>query len=79
MAQVAIAWALSKDEVSAPIVGTTNLKNLEDILGTLIGSPGHVQLAKLPTVCAGGVHIKLTEEEIKGLEEPYLPLPITGH
>ena len=33
MAQVAIAWSLSKDEVTAPIVGTTSLKNLEDIAG----------------------------------------------
>ena len=34
MAQVALAWILSKDGVSAPIVGTTNLDNLKDILGT---------------------------------------------
>lgn len=32
MAQVAIAWTLSKPGVSAPIVGTTSLANLEDIL-----------------------------------------------
>jgi len=32
MAQVGIAWILSKDGVSAPIVGTTSLKNLEDII-----------------------------------------------
>ncbi|KAI0083597.1 aryl-alcohol dehydrogenase [Irpex rosettiformis] len=35
MAQVALAWILSKDGVSAPIVGTTNLDNLKDILGGL--------------------------------------------
>lgn len=33
MAQVATAWVLSKEGVTAPIIGTTNLKNLEDILG----------------------------------------------
>lgn len=33
MAQVALAWCLSKDPVSAPIVGTTNLSNLEDLIG----------------------------------------------
>ncbi|KAG8742574.1 hypothetical protein FRC10_001239 [Ceratobasidium sp. 414] len=59
MAQVSIAWMLSKDVVSAPIVGTTNLKNLEDI--------------------AGAVHVKLTEEEIKELEEPYKPQGIIGY
>ena len=33
MAQIALAWTLSKDFVSAPIVGTTSLKNLEDLIG----------------------------------------------
>jgi len=32
MAQVAIAWALSKPGVTAPIVGTTSLDNLKDII-----------------------------------------------
>ncbi|KAG9126474.1 hypothetical protein FRC07_003290 [Ceratobasidium sp. 392] len=59
MAQVSIAWILSKEVVSAPIVGTTTLKNLEDI--------------------AGAVHVKLTEEEIKQLEEPYKPQGIIGY
>ncbi|KAF9485933.1 aryl-alcohol dehydrogenase [Pholiota conissans] len=59
MAQVGIAWVLSKDGVSAPIVGTTSLKNLEDIIA--------------------GVHVKLTEEEIKYLDAPYKPTSIIGH
>lgn len=33
MAQVAIAWTLSKPGVTAPIVGTTSLENLKDIIG----------------------------------------------
>jgi len=32
MAQVSIAWILSKDGVTAPIVGTTSLDNLKDII-----------------------------------------------
>ncbi|KAJ8593201.1 Aldo/keto reductase [Rhizopogon salebrosus TDB-379] len=32
MAQIAIAWILTKDGVSAPIVGTTSLENLTDII-----------------------------------------------
>lgn len=32
MAQVAIAWSLSKEHVTAPIIGTTNLKNLQDCI-----------------------------------------------
>ncbi|CAE7218285.1 unnamed protein product [Rhizoctonia solani] len=59
MAQISVAWMLSKDPVAAPIVGTTSIKNLEDILG--------------------GGHLKLTEEEIKSLEEPYQPQSIIGH
>ncbi|QRV76351.1 aldo/keto reductase family protein [Ceratobasidium sp. AG-Ba] len=59
MAQVSIAWILSKEYVTAPIVGTTSLKNLEDIIGS--------------------IDVKLTEEEIKKLEEPYVPQPIVGH
>ncbi|KAH9947594.1 aryl-alcohol dehydrogenase [Amylocystis lapponica] len=59
MAQVAIAWQLSKDVVAAPIIGTTSLKNLKDIIE--------------------GVHVTLSEEEIKHLEEPYLPMRIIGH
>lgn len=33
MAQVAVAWSLAKDQVTAPIVGTTKLDNLKEILG----------------------------------------------
>ena len=59
MAQIGIAWLLSKDAVTAPIVGTTSLKNLEDIIA--------------------GVDVKLTEEEIKYLEQPYQPRSTMGH
>ena len=40
MAQVAMAWVLSKPHVTAPIVGTTSLANLEDILGQYFTSCG---------------------------------------
>lgn len=59
MAQVAIAWSLSKEEVSAPIVGTTSIENLEEIIAA--------------------VHIKLTDEDIKFLEEPYKAQGVIGH
>ena len=38
MAQVATAWCLAKDGVTAPIVGTTKLDNLVEILGEYIVS-----------------------------------------
>jgi len=59
MAQIGIAWLLSKEGVTAPIVGTTSLKNLEDIIA--------------------GVDVKLTEDEIKYLEEAYQPRSAFGH
>ncbi|KAJ7202234.1 aldo/keto reductase [Mycena rebaudengoi] len=59
MAQVSVAWVLSKKTVSAPIVGTSSLENLRDIVGV--------------------IDVKLTEEEIKLLEEPYRPMAIFGH
>ncbi|KAG8977475.1 hypothetical protein FRB90_008783 [Tulasnella sp. 427] len=40
MAQVAIAWTLQKDGVTAPIVGTTSLENLKDIIAGV-----HVKLS----------------------------------
>lgn len=57
MAQIATAWSLTK--VTAPIVGVTSLKNLEDLVAA--------------------VHIQLSEEDIKSLEEPYGPQVIFGH
>ncbi|KAI0055139.1 Aldo/keto reductase [Artomyces pyxidatus] len=59
MAQISLAWVMAKDVVSAPIVGTTSLDKLKDLLGAL--------------------QVKLTEEDIKYLEEPYKPTAIIGH
>ena len=57
MAQVALGWVMAKSD--APIVGTTSLKNLEDLISA--------------------VNVKLSDEDIKALEEPYLPRGIFGH
>ncbi|KAG9048302.1 hypothetical protein FS837_000301 [Tulasnella sp. UAMH 9824] len=59
MAQVALAWSLSKPFVTAPIVGTTSTEKLKDLIA--------------------GVHVKLTEEEVKSIDELYKPRAITGH
>jgi len=59
MAQISLAWVMHRDGVTAPIIGTTSLKNLEDLIAS--------------------VHIKLTDEEIKYLEESYVPMAVTGH
>lgn len=33
MAQVALAWSLANDFITAPIVGTTSLENMKELLG----------------------------------------------
>lgn len=33
MAQIALAWVMNKDPVAAPIIGTTSLQNLLDLVG----------------------------------------------
>jgi aryl-alcohol dehydrogenase-like predicted oxidoreductase len=57
MAQVSLAWMLSKPAITSPIVGATKPHHLED--------------------AAAAVSLKLTADEIKAVEEPYLPHPVT--
>lgn len=52
-AQVALAWLLQKEEVTAPIIGATKLGHLEDAVEAL--------------------SVRLTDEEIRSLEELYVP------
>ena len=58
MAQVALAWLLTKPAIASPIVGATKLHHLEDAVAA--------------------VGLKLTAEEVKALEEPYVPHPVLG-
>jgi len=58
MAQVALAWMLSKPFVTSPIIGATKPKHLED--------------------AAAATDLKLSEEEIKTLEQFYVPHAVAG-
>jgi 1-deoxyxylulose-5-phosphate synthase len=58
-ARIALAWLLHKPAVTAPIVGASKPRHIEDALGAL--------------------SIKLTVEELKTLEEPYVPHAVAGH
>jgi aryl-alcohol dehydrogenase-like predicted oxidoreductase len=58
MAQVALAWMLSKPVVTSPIVGATRPHHLEDAVAALA--------------------ITLTPEEIKFMEEAYVPHTVIG-
>jgi aryl-alcohol dehydrogenase-like predicted oxidoreductase len=59
MAQVALAWLLSRPAITAPIIGASKAHHVDDAIAA--------------------VDIRLTEDEIAGLEEPYHPHPIRGH
>ncbi|KAI9470764.1 MAG: NADP-dependent oxidoreductase domain-containing protein [Benjaminiella poitrasii] len=52
-AQIALAWMLTKECCTAPIIGVGTEENLYDVIGSL--------------------DVKLSEEDIKFLEEPYIP------
>ena len=58
MAQVSLAWMLSKPLVASPVIGCTKISQLEDICGSL--------------------KVKLSEEDIKYLEELYVPHDTVG-
>jgi 1-deoxyxylulose-5-phosphate synthase len=58
MAQVALAWILSRRAVTAPIVGATKPGQLEDAVASL--------------------SLKLEPDELRLLEEPYVPHGIAG-
>ena len=58
-AQIALAWMFSKDYVSSLIIGTTEVKHVEQAVEAL--------------------DIKLSNDEIKSIEEPYKPHTIIGH
>ncbi|MDP9050632.1 MAG: aldo/keto reductase [Acidobacteriota bacterium] len=58
MAQVALAWLLTKPAITSPIVGATKLHHLEDAVAA--------------------VGLKLTSDEVKSLEEPYVPHAVQG-
>ena len=58
MAQVSLAWVLSKPLVASPVIGCTKVSQLEDL--------------------CKAVKIKLSEEDIKYLEELYKPHELVG-
>ena len=57
--QVALAWVLSKPGVTAPIVSTTKVEQLDQLVA--------------------GMAVTLSPEEVRALEEPYVPHTIIGH
>jgi hypothetical protein len=59
MAQIALAWLLHKEWVTAPIVGTSSVEHLEDAVEAL--------------------EIDLSGSDMEYLEEPYEPVPVSGH
>jgi aryl-alcohol dehydrogenase-like predicted oxidoreductase len=68
MAQVALAWCMSKNQVTAPVVGTTNLRNLEELFGEQIAQMLRPRDMLMLFDLKAPTDIKLTEEEIKHLD-----------
>ena len=67
--------------VSAPIVGTTSLENLYDLLGMIIiyiKNPPFWLVSNF-FFSIGAVDVKLTEEEKEELEAPYIAQAAFGH
>jgi len=75
MAQIAVVWSLKR--VTAPIVGATKLRYLKEMIGELGVIHGPYLGVMITSVEA--LNIELREEEIKYVEEPYLPNAILGH
>jgi aryl-alcohol dehydrogenase-like predicted oxidoreductase len=59
MSHVAFAWSVSKPFVTAPIIGTTKIEQLKDMIEA--------------------VHVELTEEEVKAIDDLYEPTKVMGH
>jgi aryl-alcohol dehydrogenase-like predicted oxidoreductase len=59
MAQIALAWVLEQDVVTAPIVGVSSVEHLEDAVEAL--------------------ELDLSDSDLAYLEEPYEPVPVSGH
>ena len=57
--QLALAWLLSKKGVASPIIGPTNVGQLEELVEA--------------------VEVRLRLDDVKRLEEPYVPHPVLGH
>jgi hypothetical protein len=78
MAQVSLAWSLTR--VTAPVIGSTSIKKLEDLISACHGLSGLCHVAmRIKLLVADGVDIKLTEEDIQYLEEPYKARSVMGH
>jgi aryl-alcohol dehydrogenase (NADP+) len=58
-AQIALAWLLAQPGVTAPIIGASKIRHLDEAVAAL--------------------NLKLEQEELAALAEPYEPHPVLGH
>lgn len=83
MAKVALAWSLSKPFISAPIVGTTSIDKLKELIGGFHylarSFTDRVADSYFPQRVPEGIQVKLTEEEVKAIDDLYRPRAISGH
>ena len=74
MAQVSLAWSLAR--VTAPVIGSASIKNLEDLISKC---NCYVWGDGTNIFFADGTDIILTQEELQYLEEPYKARSVMGH
>jgi aryl-alcohol dehydrogenase-like predicted oxidoreductase len=73
MAQIAFAWVAGKDGVSAPIIGSTSVENLKDLIGKYTSSVNYSKLTtiQLFSCCGsdlGGGRVQIFRGAIQGTE-----------
>jgi aryl-alcohol dehydrogenase-like predicted oxidoreductase len=69
MAQIATAWILTKDSISMNC-----FPDLIAVTAPIVGINSEKRIHEM----VEAVSIELTEDEIKYLEEPYVPRPVSG-
>ncbi|KAJ6577294.1 Aldo/keto reductase [Mycena capillaripes] len=77
MAQISLAWVISKTEVTAPVVGSSSIEKLKDLIGMPSTPSSGIWINYIAFL--GALDVKLSSEEIKYLEEPYTPMAIMSH
>lgn len=73
MAQVALAWSFGNENITAPIVGTTKLDNLKELIGAF-----QLRVKSARKLSLAALDVELTDEERKYIDEAYEPRSIVS-
>lgn len=79
MAQVAYAWCIQQPYVDAPIIGSTKMEHLVEAIGTLESVSRTILDLAEAFYRAESINVKLSDEQLKYISEPYVSQAIRGH